>query len=189
MNNILTNVANKTATIPIKLHEAFNMIMDWLNDVLNVPTSEQVMNINWTSIASIIGTISLMLIFVTIALLALYFLRSIGLYAIAKHNNRSFAWLAFVPFGCFFIYGIILKRTRLFGVDIDHPEYLLPALLLSSFLPYVGPFASILFILCKLGLLYRIYEMKTPNCAIIFLLLSIFIPISQPIILFGIRNK
>ena len=68
----------------------------------------------------------------------------------AKERDRSFAWLAFVPFGCFFIYGIILKKTKLFGIEIDHPECLLPALLLSSFLPYVGPFASILFIIVKL---------------------------------------
>ncbi len=189
MNNIISTVANKTATIPIKLHEAFNMVMDWLNDILNVPTSNQVMNINWTSIASIIGTISLMLIFVTIAILVLYFLRAIGLYTIAKNRNRSFAWLAFIPFGCFFIYGIILKKTKLFGVEIDHPELLLPALLLSSFLPYVGPFASVLFILCKFGLLYRIYEMQAPRHAILYLILSIFIPVAPAIILFGIKDK
>jgi hypothetical protein len=184
-----TNILNETSTIPIKLNQMFNGLMNWLNDVLNVPSSEQVMNINWSSLTSIIGTISLILIFTTIAILILYFIRSIGLYTLAKNNDRSFAWLAFIPFGCFFIYGIILKRTKLFGVEVDHPEYLLPALLLSSFLPYVGPFATVLFILCKLGLLYRIYEMKVPKYAITFLVLSIFMPLAEPFILYGIRNK
>ncbi|MBR6641315.1 MAG: hypothetical protein IKL08_03895 [Clostridia bacterium] len=184
-----TNILNETATIPIKLNQMFNRFMNWLNDVLNVPSSEQIMNIDWSSLTSIIGTISLILIFTTLAILVLYFIRSIGLYTLARDNNRSFAWLAFIPFGCFFIYGIILKRTRIFGVDVDHPEYLLPALLLSSFLPYVGPFATFLFIICKLGLLYRLYEMKTPKYATLFLVLSIFIPLAEPFIIYGISKK
>ena len=183
------NILTETAAIPIKLNQMFNRIMNWLNDALNVPTNEQVMNINWSSLTSIVSTISLILIFTTLAILVLYFIRSIGLYTLARNNNRSFAWLAFIPFGCFFIYGIILKRTRLFGVDVDHPEYLLPALLLSSFLPYVGPFATLLFIICKLGLLYRIYEMKTPKYAISLLVLSIFMPLAQPFIIYGISKK
>ena len=184
-----TNILNETATIPIKLNQMFNRFMNWLNDVLNVPSSEQIMNIDWSSLTSIIGNISLILIFTTLAILVLYFIRSIGLYTLARNNNRSFAWLAFIPFGCFFIYGIILKRTRIFGVDVDHPEYLLPALLLSSFLPYVGPFATFLFIICKLGLLYRLYEMKTPKYATLFLVLSIFIPLAEPFIIYGISKK
>lgn len=188
-STIYTTATNTVANIPTKLSELFNMVMDKAKDILNVPNNSQVANIDWSSIASIIGTISIILIISVLVILVLYFLRAIALYKIALERERSFAWLAFVPFGCFFIYGIILKTTKLFGIEIDHPEFLLPALLLSSFLPYVGPFASILFIICKFGLLYRIYESKVPNFATVLLLLSILVPIFPPIILFAIRNK
>ena len=187
--NTIFNTANRQYTLPTKLNELFNMIMDKAKEILNVPTSNQISNIDWSSIASIISTISIILIISLIVTLVLYFLRAIALYKMAQDNDRSFAWLAFIPFGCFFIYGIILKKTKLFNIEIDHPELLLPALLLSSFLPYVGPFASILFIICKFGLLYRIYESKVPNFATVLLLLSILVPILPPIILFSIRKK
>jgi len=188
-STVYTTTTNKVASIPTKLNELFNMVMDKAKDILNVPNNNDIANIDWSNIASIIGTISIILILSIVVILVLYFLRAIALYKIAKESGRSFAWLAFIPFGCFFIYGIILKKTKLFGIEIDHPELLLPALLLSSFLPYVGPFASILFIICKFGLLYRIYESKVPNFATALLLLSILVPILPPIILFAIRNK
>jgi len=188
-STVYTTATNKVANIPTKLNELFNMIMDKAKDILNVPNNSQIADIDWSSIASIIGTISIILILSIVVILVLYFLRAIALYKIAKERGRSLAWLAFIPFGCFFIYGIILKKTKLFGIEIDHPELLLPALLLSSFIPYVATFASILFIICKFGLLYRIYESKVPNFATALLLLSILVPILPPIILFAITNK
>lgn len=188
-STVYTTATNKVANIPTKLNELFNMFMDKSKEILNVPNSNQIANIDWSSIASIIGTISIFLVISIIVILVLYFLRAIALYTMAKEKGRNFAWLAFIPFGCFFIYGIVLRKTKLFGIEIDHPELLLPALLLSSFIPYVATFASILFIICKFGLLYRIYESKTPNFATALLLLSILVPILPPIILFSIRNK
>ncbi len=176
-------------TIPTKLNDLVSSIIDKIAEFLNAPSSEQMMQIDWSSVAAIFGTISIILILAVIIAITLYLIKSVGLYTMVKREGKDFAWLAFVPFGCLFTYGLITGKTKIFGIEIDHPEFLLPALMLTSCLPYVGCLGTILFILTYFAMLYKVYQTRTPNFAVVLLILSIIIPILSPIILFAIRNK
>lgn len=175
--------------IPTKLNELVSTIVSKAAELLNAPSAEQMQKIDWSSITAILSTISIILILAIIFLVTLYLIKSIGLYTMVKRQNKHFAWLAFVPFGCLFTYGLITGKTKIYGIEIDYPEYLLPVLLVSSCLPFVGCIGTILFILAYFGMLYRVYQTKTPSFAVVLLILSIVIPILSPIILFAIRNK
>ena len=189
-NIIYADGTVKTVTkIPTKLNEMATMLVDKMRDILNAPNSKDIMNIDWSNIGAILGTISIILILTIAAIITLYLLRAIGLYVMSKKEGKDFAWLAFVPFGCFFTYGFITGKTKIFGIEVDHAWAVLPALLLSSTIPYVGCFSSILFVLVYYAFLYRVYQSRTPNFAAVLLILSILVPILPPIILFAIRNK
>lgn len=180
---------NTMKTIPTKLNEIVSTIVDKISELLNTPTAQEMQKIDWSSITAILGTISIVLILTVVFLISLYLLKSIGLYTMAKKEGKDFAWLAFVPFGCLFTYGYITGKTKIFGIEIDHPEFVLPVLLVSSCLPYVGPIGTILFIFAYFAMLYRVYQSRTPNFAVVLLILSIVVPIISPIVLFAIRNK
>lgn len=185
----MQQLTNNITKIPTKLNELISLLVQKILELLNAPSSEQIMKIDWTDISAILGTISIILILTIVSVIALYLLRAIGLYTMSKKEGASFSWLAFVPFGCFFTYGFITGKTKIFGIEIDHAWALLPALIASSWMPYVGCFSSLLFIIVHYAMLYRVYQTKTPNFAAVLLILSIFIPILPPIILFAIRNK
>jgi len=176
-------------TIPTKLNDLLSTIMDKISELLNVPNSEQIMQIDWSNVATILGTISIILILTIIFAITLYLIKSIGLYTMVKKEGKDFAWLAFVPFGCLFTYGLITGKTKIFGVEVDHPEFALPALMLTSCLPFVGCIGTVLFILVYFAFLYKVYQTRTPNFAVVLLILSIIIPVLSPIILFAVRNK
>lgn len=191
MENYINNsqTMQSVQKIPTKLNELVSTIISKISDILNTPTAEQINKINWSDITAILGTISIILIVSIIFLVSLYLLKSFALYTMVKRKNKGFAWLAFVPFGCLFTYGLILEKTKIFGIEIDHPEYLLPSLLITSCMPFVGCIGTILFILAYFAFLYRVYQTKTPNFAVVLLILSIIVPLLSPIILFAIRNK
>ena len=184
-----SQIMNSVEKIPTKLNEMISTIISKVSELLNAPTAEEIKNIDWSNIATILGTISIILIITVMFLISLYLLKSIGLYTMAKKESKNFAWIAFIPFGCLFSYGLITGKTKIFGIEIDHPEFLLPTLILSSYLPYVGPIGTILFILAYFGMLDRVYQTRTPNFASVLLILSIVVPILPPIVLFAIRNK
>ena len=184
-----SQVINSVEKIPTRLNEIISTIISKISELLNTPTAEEIKKIDWTNIATILGTISIILIITVIFLISLYLLKSIGLYTMAKKEGKDFAWITFIPFGCLFSYGLITGKTKIYGIEIDHPEFLLPSLILSSCLPYVGPLGTILFILAYFGMLYRVYQTRTPNFATVLLILSIVVPVLSPIVLFAIRNK
>lgn len=184
-----SQVMNTVQKIPTKLNELISTIVSKVAELLNAPSAEQIQKIDWSSITAILSTISIILIISIIFLVSLYLIKSIGLYTMAKKQGKEFAWLAFVPFGCLFTYGLITGRTKIYGIEIDHPEYLLPALLISSCLPFVGCIGTIIFILAYFAMLYRVYQTRTPNFAVVLLILSIVIPLLSPIVIFAIRDK
>lgn len=184
-----SQVMNSVQKIPTKLNELVETITNKISELLNAPNMTDIQNIDWSSISAILGTISIILILTVVFLVSLYLIKSIGLYTMAKREGHDFAWLAFIPFGCLFTYGFITGKTKIYGIEIDHPEYLLPALLITSCMPYVGCIGTILFILAYFAMLYRVYQTRTPNFAVVLLILSIVIPIVSPIVLFAIRNK
>lgn len=184
-----SQVMNNIQKIPTKLNELLSTIVSKVAELLNAPSAEQIQKIDWSSVTAILSTISIILILAIILLVSLYLIKSIALYTMVKKQGKEFAWLAFVPFGCLFTYGLITGKTKIYGIEIDHTEYLLPALLVSSCLPFVGCIGTIIFILAYFAMLYRVYQTRTPNFAIVLLILSIVIPLLSPIILFAIRNK
>jgi hypothetical protein len=184
-----SQIMSTVEKIPTKLNELVSTIVSKTSELLNVPNSAEIQKIDWSSITAILGTISIILILTIIFLVSLYLIKSIGLYTMSKKQSRDFAWLAFVPFGCLFTYGFITGKTKIYGIEIEHPEYLLPALLVTSCMPYVGCIGTILFILAYFAMLYRVYQTRTPNFAVVLLILSIILPLLSPIVIFTIRNK
>lgn len=184
-----SKVQNTVTKIPTKLNELIKTFVDKSKEILNAPNSETISKIDWSNITSIIQTISIILIITLIILFVLYILRAIALYKMAKKENKEFAWISFIPLGHLVSYGIILDKTKIFNIQIDHSYLLLPLLMLSTMLPYVGTLSTVLFIIARYAMLYRIYEKKGKNFAAILLILTILLPFSSPIILFILRNK
>ena len=184
-----SQVVNTVQKIPTKLNEIVSSAMQKGGEILNAPTMQQLRQIDWSDISAILGTISIILILSIVFLISLYILKSVGLYTMAKREGKDFAWISFVPFGCLFSYGLITGKTKLFEIEVDHPEFILPALLISTWLPYIGCLSTILFTIAYFAMLYRVYQSRTPNFATVLLILSIILPILPPIVLFSIRNK
>lgn len=190
--SVYTDEAMQSATrngLPGNLSELWSSIVATARDLFNLPTSAELQNVDWSNITSALTIIGTTLIILLLSGFVLYLLRAIGLYTMAKNEDKSFAWLAFIPFGCLYVTGKIVGKTKLFGIEIDYPEFVLPALFVASMFPVIGFITSIFFILALFGLLYRIYQMKTPNFAVILLVLSIIVPVLAPIFIFAIRNK
>lgn len=158
-------------------------------DYLNLPSKEAFKDIDWLSISSIIAGLGAILILILFSAFVLWLLRAIALYSMANKKGDKLAFLAFIPYACLFVTGRIVGKTRLFGIDIDKPEYLLPLLLASMYLPFAGVLSSILFIFFYYGLLYKLYKQKWEGFAVVAIILSIFIPILQPLFLFYIKSK
>lgn len=129
------------------------------------------------------------IIAITTSTIILWLLKSIGLYKIAKKNNDKYAFLSFIPYGCLFIKGRIIGSTKLFGIDISKPEIVLPLLILTAHLSFARSISFLLLMLFYYGILYRLYQKQVPSFAIVLTVISIFIPITQPFIIFFIRNS
>lgn len=184
-----SQMQNTVTKIPTKLNELIKAFIDKAKEILNAPSNENLSKIDWSNINSIIQTISIFLIITLIILFILYLLRAISLYKMVKKENKEFAWISFVPLGHLASYGIILNKTKIFNIEIDHAYLLLPFLFFSTMFPYIGTFSTVIFIITRYAMLYRIYEKKSKNFAIILLILTILLPFSSPIILFILRNK
>lgn len=132
---------------------------------------------------------AILIIFITLFII-LYFLKAIGLYIIAKNKNISFSYFSFVPLGFFYVLGKIVGKTRIYGIEIDKPEYLLIFFLLSAvILPFYRVLTFFVFLLTFYALLYRLYESLTYSFRIPLILLSITFPFLIPVFIFGLRNK
>ena len=83
-----------------------------------------------------------------------------------------------------FVMGRIIGKTKLFGIEIDYPEYLLPALIVTMMLPVSASISTILFVFFYYGILYKLYKLKWKGFAAVALFISLFVPVFQPIFLF-----
>lgn len=159
-----------------------------LQEYLNLPTIESLKKIDWSDIGSALATVGTILILIIFSAFALWLIKAIGLYKMAKNKNDKFAFLAFVPYGSSFVMGRIIGKTKLFGIEIDYPEYLLPALIVTMMLPVSASISTILFVFFYYGILYKLYKLKWKGFAAVALFISLFVPVFQPIFLFFIRN-
>lgn len=172
MNTSNINLSNMTNTLSSKFNETMKMIgLD---------------RIDFSSIAGFIWTV-ILVIFTTTLILWLF--ESIGLYKMAKNKKDEYAFLAFIPYFCLFTKGKIVGNTKLFGIDIKHTEFLLPALIIACMLPLTRHISCILLVIFSLAILYRIYQQYVPNMAIILFILTIIFPVIEPFVIFFIRNN
>lgn len=180
---------NTSSKVSLSLNNIVTKILTKIADVLNIPDTETLKNINWENIQEAITTIGITLIIALVFLIIMYIFKSIGLYKILKKDGCNLAWLSFVPYGCLYSIGKAVGKTKLYGIEIINPEFLLPALIISNMLPFMCGLSSILFILAFFGLIYRLYQSKTPNFAVVLTILSILLPILIPFFIFAIRKK
>lgn len=159
-----------------------------LQESLNLPSLESLKNIDWSDIKSALTTIGGLLILIAFSALALWLIRAIGLYKMAKNKGDKFAFLAFIPYGSAFVMGRIVGKTKLFGIEIDYPELLLPLLIITMLIPGSASVSTILFVLFYYGILYKLYKLKWKGFATVATIISLFVPVFQPIFLFFIRN-
>ena len=157
-------------------------------EYLNIPGIDNLKNVDWSSILSIVSSIGMWIILIAFSAFSLWLLRSIGIYKMAKNNGDKLAFIAFIPYGCLFVMGRIIGKARLFGIDIEYPEYILPALLITMALPFTSSLSTILFVLFYYGILYKIYKLKWKGFAVVSTIISIFVPFVQPFFLFFIKN-
>lgn len=160
-------------------------------DVLNliVTKAQEILNMGKIDISNISkAVISTFLIF-SITCIILWLIKGIGLYTMAKNRNDKYSFLAFIPYACLYTKGKIVGKTKLFGIEIEHTEFVLPIILISTMFPYTCAISFFLFIFAYYGILYRLYQEQIPNSAIVLLILSILFPVLQPFFIFFIRNK
>lgn len=170
------------------INELVSKVIQILKDFFDMPSTQEIKNIDWSSIQDILSTIGTWFIVITFSAFGLWLIRAIGLYKMARKKEDKFAFFAFIPYGCLFIMGRILGNTKLFGITIDYPEYLLPALLLSTTFPFSATLSTVLFVFFYYGILYKLYKEKWKGFATVATIISIFIPLLQPFFIFFIKN-
>lgn len=191
VEDIIEGVTNNMTTkeTSFDLNSILTNLLAKLSNMLNLPSVETLKNTNWSDIKGALATIGTTFILIFFSCIVMYILKSIGLYKMLKKENSTFAWLSFVPYGWLYAVGKILGKAKIYGIDISHAEYVLPIILLSGLLPFTCGIPALLFIFAFFGLLYRLYQKKTPSFAVTLTILSVlFVPLI-PLFLFAIRNK
>lgn len=158
-------------------------------EFLNLPSMQQLKNIDWSDIRGALTVIGTTLIIILFSCLVMYIFKAIGLYTIMKKDGIKYAWTAFIPYASLYALGKTVGKTKLYGIEIENPEFVLPIILIANMLPFMCALSSIIFVLAFFGLIYRLYQKKTPNFAVVLTILSILLPILIPFFIFAIRNK
>ena len=187
--NGISNSLNSNTSGEISLKTTTDSVLSKIGEMANLPSMEELSSIDWSSIGSILSALGAAILLILFSTFVLYILKGIGLYTINKRQGNSLAWLSFIPYGCFYTFCKAVGKTKLYSIEVEHPEFLLPAIVLAGILPYTKALCMILFVLVFYGLLYRLYQNKVPSFATVLLILSILLPILPPIFIFAIRKK
>ncbi len=155
-------------------------VMQTILKFLNLPSKESLKDLDLSDVFSIISFFSLLIASTAL----IWFVRAIGLYKMARSKNDKLAFLAFIPYGDFYIMGKIIGPTKIFGIEIDYPEIILPLLLLTMLLPLTSSLSIFIFILFYYAILYKVHKLKWKGYARLAIIISLFIPVVQPIFLF-----
>lgn len=147
-----------------------------------------------------------------------YVLSSVGLYSIAKRRGIHHPWLAWIPYGNSWILGSIsdqfqyvakgkIRNRRKWLLGISIAASILPVIMsvLITVMSLALPFTEIFGVTIGLWLAtlavaivnavfiyiayYDLYSSCHPENAIMFLVLSIFISVTQPFFVFACRKK
>lgn len=167
--------------------------------------------------ALFLGVYLMILLFTMIVSVVIYVFQSLGLYGMSKNAGIANPWLAWIPVGNLWCIGSLAERSNLhYGKKKGAWSKLLPAFSIAIFLflPLILLFAVIaglyeslvavlliLFIyLLMMGValalavmnyvaLYKIYRLFDPDNATLYMILTVFVNISQPIIMFLLRDR
>lgn len=179
----------KTNQMNMDLNTLMSSVMTKGAEFLNLPSIQQLKNIDWSDIRGALTIIGTTLIIILFSCLVMYIFKALGLYKMMKKDGIKHAWTAFIPYASLYALGKTVGKTKLYGIEIDNPEFLLPVILIANMFPFMCALSSIIFILAFFGLIYKLYQKKTPNFAVVLILLSILLPILIPFFIFAIRNK
>lgn len=185
----MINSNNVIAVSQDTLNSFSYVISKKIADFLKLPDVQTIQNVDWKNINSILSLVSSTLVATILTVLFLWILYSYSLYKIAKKRKDDLAFLAFVPYGFLYTLGKIVGPIKIFRIEISKPEYLLPAIVLSMYLPYTSTISVILFILVYGSYLSNIYKNTCNNLYWFITITSMLFPFLQPFILFAIKNK
>lgn len=186
IEGVTSNMTSKSA---LDLNSLFNSMLAKIANMLNLPSVETLKNIDWSDIKGALTTVGITLIVIFFSCIVMYILKSIGLYTMLKKEKAALAWLSFIPYGSLYAIGKAVGKTKIYGIEVTHTEYLLPVIVLSSALPFTCGVPFILFMLAMPSLLYKLYKKKAPSFALPIIILSVlFFPL-VPLFLFAMRNK
>ena len=191
IEEIVNGVANyqKTSSINMDLTSVMSSVLTKGAEFLNLPSMQQLKNIDWSDLRGALTIIGSTLIIILFSCLIMYIFKAIGLYTIMKKEGIRHAWTAFIPYASLYALGKTVGKTKLYGIEIDNPEFVLPIILIANMFPFMCALSSIIFLLAFFGLIYRLYQKKTPNFAVVLTILSILLPILIPFFIFAIRKK
>jgi len=118
-------------------------------------------------------------IFGIIAGIALYIFFAFSLYSLAKSRNVDMPWLAWIPIAQMYIIGKLVKSIRISNVEIPSLEIVLPVAMLAYILlnsiPVLGLIISLAFLVSLILSLYELYRQYTPENAVVYTVLSVFV--------------
>lgn len=143
------------------------------------------------------GGLIILIPFLIIGVISILY--AIGLYGMAKRAGVENAWLSFIPIGNLYIIGSLIGSGRMafFGNELERPELVLPLMSVA-----VTPLTMVLTAI-KLGFLspivilviagYTLYAnylllKRYKEDPVGLFILSIFIPVAWPFIIFSLRN-
>lgn len=123
----------------------------------------------------------------------LYVLSAIGLFNMAKRENISYAWLAWIPGVQYFLVGdLIGNKVWGFGYAnwiLAVAPFIIGILGNYSSMFWVSSILGIVFYVYQCFALFGLYKIYKPESATLFLVLGIIFIFLNPIFIFVIRNN
>ena len=185
----MANTNNVIAISQDTLNSFSYIINKKIADFLKLPDIQTIQSVDWKNLSSVLSLISSTLVATLITVFFLWILYAYGLYKMAQKRGDKLAFLAFIPYVSLYTLGKIVGPIKILFIEIQKPEYVLPLLLISMYLPLASTISFILFILVYGSYISRIYKSTCCNLYYFLTIISIILPFLQPIILFAIRNK
>lgn len=142
----------------------------------------------------ILGLGIAIIFFLFIIFAVLYLLFAFGLYTMGMKRGIELSWLAFIPVAQFYVVGLLLKRLKVFNIEIPRPELVLPlapiAVSIVNRIPLIGALAGIAQLILFIAAMYYLFKMyKGKDNAILYTVLSIILWFMLPIFIFLMRNS
>lgn len=116
-----------------------------------------------------------------------YILMVIGLQKMAANREIEYSWLAWIPIGNVYIIGEVASYKN-DGTEGLKVLIITIGAIILSFIPIFSVVASIGLVIYQMFLFYKIYDKYTNN-SVLHLILGIFIPFYNQVLIFLKRNE